>query len=219
MDVRIEPSWKEVLAPEFEKPYFEALTDFVRHEYQTKTIYPPPAKIFNAFNSCSFDRVRVVILGQDPYHGAGQAHGLCFSVNENVPLPPSLKNIYKELFSDLGIPPATSGDLQRWADQGILLLNATLTVEAGKAGSHQGRGWEEFTDAAIRALAEQRESLVFILWGAYAQKKGACIDTKKHLVLKSAHPSPFSVVNFFGSKPFSKTNTYLIEHGKQPIQW
>ena len=219
MDVRIEPSWKEVLTPEFEKMYFKALTDFVRQEYQTKTIYPPPAKIFNAFNSCPFDQMRVVILGQDPYHGAGQAHGLCFSVNDGVSIPPSLQNIYKELFSDLGVPPVPSGNLQRWADQGILLLNATLTVEAGKAGSHQVQGWEEFTDAAIRALAEQHESLVFILWGAYAQKKGAFIDAKKHLVLKSAHPSPFSAVNFFGSKPFSKTNAYLIEHGKHPIQW
>lgn len=219
MDVRIEPSWKEVLAAEFEKPYFKELTDYVRQSYQTKTVYPPPAKIFNAFNSCPFDQVRVVILGQDPYHGAGQAHGLCFSVNEGVAIPPSLQNIYKELFSDLGVPLAPNGNLQRWADQGVLLLNATLTVEAGKAGSHQGHGWEEFTDAAVRALAQKREDLVFILWGAYAQKKGAFIDSKKHLVLKSAHPSPFSAVNFFGSKHFSKTNTYLIEHGKRPIQW
>lgn len=219
MDVRIEPSWKEALAPEFEKPYFKALTDFVREEYRTKTIYPPPAKIFNAFNSCSFDQVRVVILGQDPYHGAGQAHGLCFSVNDDVAIPPSLQNIYKELFSDLGIPPASTGNLQRWADQGILLLNATLTVQAGNAGSHQGHGWEEFTDAAIRTLAEKRTELVFILWGAYAQKKGAVIDSTKHLVLKSAHPSPFSATKFFGTKPFSKTNAYLIEHGKKPIEW
>lgn len=219
MDVRIEPSWKEALAPEFEKPYFKALTDFVREEYRTKTIYPPPAKIFNAFNSCPFDQVRVVILGQDPYHGAGQAHGLCFSVNDGVVIPPSLQNIYKELFSDLGIPPASTGNLQRWADQGILLLNATLTVQAGNAGSHQGHGWEEFTDAAIRTLAEKRTELVFILWGAYAQKKGAVIDSTKHLVLKSAHPSPFSATKFFGTKPFSKTNAYLIEHGKKPIQW
>ena len=219
MDVRIEPSWKEALAPEFEKPYFKALTDFVREEYRTKTIYPPPAKIFNAFNSCSFDQVRVVILGHDPYHGAGQAHGLCFSVNDDVAIPPSLQNIYKELFSDLGIPPASTGNLQRWADQGILLLNATLTVQAGNAGSHQGHGWEEFTDAAIRTLAEKRTELVFILWGAYAQKKGAVIDSTKHLVLKSAHPSPFSATKFFGTKPFSKTNAYLIEHGKKPIEW
>ncbi len=219
MDVRIEPSWRQVLTLEFEKPYFKALTDFVRTAYQTKTVYPPPAKIFNAFNSCPFDQVRVVILGQDPYHGHGQAHGLCFSVNEGVPIPPSLQNIYKELFSDLGVPPKTNGDLQAWADQGVLLLNATLTVEAGQAGSHQGKGWEEFTDAAVRSLAEQRDELVFILWGAYAQKKGAFIDPKKHLILKAAHPSPFSATNFFGSKPFSKTNAYLIEHGKRPIQW
>lgn len=219
MDVRIEPSWKAALAEEFEKTYFKTLTDFVRQEYQTKKIYPPPSKIFNAFNSCPLDQVRVVILGQDPYHGESQAHGLCFSVNDNVRIPPSLQNIQKELGTDLGIPPTTSGNLQRWADQGILLLNATLTVEAGKAGSHQEKGWETFTDAAIRTLAEKREHLVFILWGAYAQKKGAFIDPQKHLVLKSAHPSPFSAMKFFGSKPFSKTNDYLDAHGKKPIQW
>lgn len=220
MNVQIEDSWKQRLAPEFEKDYFVKLTDFVRSEYQTTTIYPPGKLIFNAFDHCPFDKVKVVIIGQDPYHGPGQAHGLCFSVNDGVPFPPSLQNIFKEIQSDLGTPIPATGSLIRWADQGVLLLNATLTVRAHQAGSHQRRGWEEFTDAAIRVLAEQRENLVFILWGAYAQKKGAFIDRNKHLVLASAHPSPLSAYNgFFGNKHFSRTNEYLSAHGELPVAW
>jgi uracil-DNA glycosylase len=220
MDVRIETGWKERLNPEFEKPYFTQLTDFVRHEYTGKTIYPPAKLIFNAFDLCPFDKVKVVIIGQDPYHGPGQAHGLCFSVNKGVAFPPSLINIFKEIESDLGKPMPANGDLTRWADQGVLLLNATLTVRAHQAGSHQNKGWETFTDAAIRYLAEERENLVFLLWGAYAQKKGAFIDRSLHLVLSSAHPSPLSAYNgFFGNKHFSRTNQYLTEHGQTPIDW
>lgn len=219
MPVRIHPSWHEVLKDEFEKPYFKALSVFVHQEYQNKTIYPPPKLVFNAFDTTPFDKVKVVILGQDPYHGVGQAHGLCFSVNKETRMPPSLQNIYKEIHADLGLPIATHGNLQHWADQGVLLLNATLTVEADKAGSHQKKGWEEFTDAAIKALSDTREHLVFLLWGAYAQKKGAIIDTKKHFVLTAAHPSPFSVTNFYGCKHFSKTNEYLKAHGEKPIEW
>ena len=220
MNVQIEESWKQHLTPEFEKDYFIKLTEFVRSEYQTATIYPPGRFIFNAFNLCPFDKVKVVIIGQDPYHGPGQAHGLCFSVNDGVPFPPSLQNIFKEIQSDLGAPIPTSGNLTRWANQGVLLLNATLTVRAHQAGSHQRRGWEEFTDAAIRILAEQRENIVFILWGSYAQKKGAFIDRNKHLVLASAHPSPLSAYNgFFGNKHFSRTNEYLQAHGQTPIEW
>lgn len=220
MNVQIEDSWKQHLASEFEKDYFARLTEFVRTEYHTTTVYPPGRLIFNAFNLCPFDRTKVVIIGQDPYHGPGQAHGLCFSVNDGVSFPPSLQNIFKEIQSDLGIAAPATGNLTRWAEQGVLLLNATLTVRAHQAGSHQRRGWEEFTDAAIRALAEQREHLVFILWGAYAQKKGAFIDRDKHLVLTSAHPSPLSAYNgFFGNKHFSRTNAYLTEHGVAPIQW
>ena len=208
------------MAPEFEKDYFVRLTNFVRQEYQTTTVYPPGRLIFNAFNLCPFDQVKVVIIGQDPYHGPGQAHGLCFSVNDGVPFPPSLQNIFKEIQSDLGTPIPTTGNLTRWANQGVLMLNATLTVRAHQAASHQRQGWEEFTDAAIRILAEERENLVFILWGAYAQKKGAFIDRNKHLVLASAHPSPLSAYNgFFGNKHFSRANEYLIAHGQQPIQW
>ena len=220
MNVQIEESWKQHLAPEFEKDYFGRLTNFVRQEYQTTTVYPPGRLIFNAFNLCPFDQVKVVIIGQDPYHGPGQAHGLCFSVNDGVPFPPSLQNIFKEIQSDLGTPIPTTGNLTRWANQGVLMLNATLTVRAHQAASHQRQGWEEFTDAAIRALAEERENLVFILWGAYAQKKGAFIDRNKHRVLASAHPSPLSAYNgFFGNKHFSRANEYLIAHGQQPIQW
>jgi len=220
MNVQIEESWKKHLANEFEKDYFIRLTDFVRAEYRTTTIFPAGKLIFNAFNLCPFDKTKVVIIGQDPYHGPGQAHGLCFSVNDGVPFPPSLQNIFKEIQSDLGITIPASGNLTRWANQGVLLLNATLTVRAHQAGSHQRRGWEEFTDAAIRALAEQREHLVFILWGAYAQKKGAFIDRSKHLVLASAHPSPLSAYHgFFGNKHFSRANEYLIENGESPIQW
>lgn len=220
MDVKIEEGWKAELRQEFEKPYFKRLTDFVRNEYAAKTIYPPAKLIFNAFNRCPFDKVKVVIVGQDPYHAPGQANGLCFSVNAGVRLPPSLVNIYKEIEMDLGIPAPRSGNLMRWAEQGVLLLNATLTVQAHRAGSHQGKGWEEFTDAAIRCLAEEREHLVFILWGAYAQRKGAGIDANKHLILKSPHPSPLSSHRgFFGNKHFSKANAYLSAHNKKPIDW
>jgi len=215
------------LEAEFSKPYFEQLTTFVKREYVTKKIYPPPKDIFRAFNLCPFDKVEVVILGQDPYHGAGQANGLSFAVHAGVRLPPSLQNIFKELETDIGptSPEASkgtsrSGDLARWAGQGVLLLNATLTVEAHLAGSHQGKGWEAFTDAAIAALSDKREHLVFILWGNYARAKGAHIDRSKHCVIESPHPSPFSAHNgFFGSKPFSKANEYLAKHGKKPIDW
>ena len=210
MDVRIEESWKRVLAREFEKPYFVGLTDFVRNAYRTGTVYPPPGKIFAAFDRTPFDRVKVVILGQDPYHEPGQAQGLCFYVPPEVKDPPSLVNIAKEL----GHRP----DLLSWTDQGVLLLNATLTVEAHRAGSHQGKGWEVFTDAVIRALAEEREHLVFILWGSYAQKKGAFIDRRRHCVIESAHPSPLSAYRgFFGSQPFDKANAYLQSHNQSPI--
>ncbi|HIZ27214.1 uracil-DNA glycosylase [Barnesiella sp. An55] len=220
MYVRIESSWQQRLQPEFDKPYFEKLTDFVRHEYATKTVYPPGSQIFAAFDACPFDRVKVVILGQDPYHEPNQAHGLCFSVNDQIPFPPSLQNIFKEIESDLGIPVPKSGNLTRWARQGVLLLNATLTVEAHRAASHQGKGWETFTDAVIHKLAEEREHLVFILWGAYAQRKGEFIDRNRHLVLQSPHPSPLSAHRgFFGNHHFSKTNQYLVAHGIEPIQW
>lgn len=220
MNVQIEESWKQQLAHEFEQPYFVRLTDYVRREYAATTIYPPGRLIFNAFNLCPFDRVKVVIIGQDPYHGPGQAHGLCFSVNDGVKFPPSLVNIFKELQADLGVPLPLTGNLTRWAEQGVLLLNATLTVRAHQAGSHQRQGWEEFTDAAIRRLAEGRENLVFLLWGAYAQKKGAFIDRNRHLVLASAHPSPLSAYNgFFGNRHFSRANEYLAAHGKEPVNW
>ena len=220
MNVRIDPSWQQRLQSEFDKPYFEALTSFVRHEYATKTVYPPGSQIFAAFDACPFDRVKVVILGQDPYHEPNQAHGLCFSVNDQVPFPPSLQNIFKEIESDLGIPVPQSGNLTRWAQQGVLLLNATLTVEAHRAASHQGKGWETFTDAVIHKLAEERDHLVFILWGAYAQRKGEFIDRNRHLVLQSPHPSPLSAHRgFFGNHHFSQTNNYLSAHGIEPIQW
>lgn len=220
MEVALEPSWKNTLSSEFDSPYFKELAEFVRGEYLSGTIYPPPKSVFRAFELTPFEKVKVVILGQDPYHGKGQANGLCFAVNEGVALPPSLQNIFKEIESDLGTAPNRDGDLSRWAKQGVLLLNATLTVRANTAGSHQGKGWELFTDAAIRALSEGREHLVFILWGNYAKAKGAHIDREKHLVIESAHPSPFSASSgFFGSKPFSKTNEYLAEHGEEPIDW
>lgn len=220
MNVKIEESWKAQLQKEFGKPYFDELTAFVRQEYANKKVYPPAGLIFNAFDKCPFNEVKVVIVGQDPYHEPGQAHGLCFSVTDEVALPPSLMNIYKEIHADLGKPIPRSGNLERWAEQGVLLLNATLTVQAHRAGSHQGKGWEIFTDAAIRQLALVRENLVFILWGAYAQRKGAEIDTNRHLVLKSPHPSPLSAHRgFFGNKHFSKANEYLQAHGKQPIDW
>ncbi len=221
MSVKIESSWKEVLKEEFEKEYFRQLTEFVRNEYSGNTpIYPPARLIFNAFDHCPFDKVKVVILGQDPYHGAGQANGLCFSVNKGIQFPPSLMNIFKEIANDTGAPLPQDGDLTRWSDQGVLLLNATLTVRAAQAGSHQRRGWEEFTDAAIRHLASLRENIVFILWGSYAQKKGSFIDRGKHLVLTSPHPSPLSAYQgFFGNHHFSRANQYLKEHGKAPIIW
>ena len=220
MEVRIDQSWKEHLQTEFDKPYFKALTDFVRDEYAHGPVYPPGKLIFNAFDLCPFNKVKVVIIGQDPYHEPGQAHGLCFSVNDGVPFPPSLRNIFKEISDDLGKPVPPSGDLTRWARQGVLLLNATLTVRAGMAGSHQGRGWEEFTDAVIRELNTGRDGLVFILWGGYAKKKGAMIDRSRHLVLSSAHPSPLSAYNgFFGNHHFSQTNNWLISHGESPIEW
>lgn len=220
MKVIIEESWEKVLQPDFDKPYFKELTDFVRSEYAATTIYPPASLIFNAFNLCPFDKVKVVIIGQDPYHGPGQAHGLCFSVNDGVQFPPSLQNIFKEIKSDLDIPIPTSGNLTRWAEQGVLLLNATLTVRAHSAGSHQKKGWETFTDSVIRILAEQKENLVFILWGAYAQKKGAFIDNNRHLILSSAHPSPLSAYNgFFGNHHFSLTNEWLQKHGIDTINW
>lgn len=219
MDVKIESSWKERLQPEFEKPYFKELTDFVRNEYKTAKVFPPPKDIFRAFDLCPFDKVKVVILGQDPYHGPNQANGLCFAVHHGVATPPSLQNIFKEIENDLGRPANRDADLSRWATQGVLLLNATLTVRAGQAGSHQHKGWEEFTDAAIRALNDEREHLVFMLWGNYAKQKGAHVDFSKHLILESAHPSPFSADRFFGNKHFSKANEYLKEHGETPIEW
>ena len=220
MNVRIESSWQQRLQSEFDKPYFENLTAFVRHEYATKTVYPPGSQIFAAFDACPFDQVKVVILGQDPYHEPRQEHGLCFSVNDHIPFPPSLQNIFKEIESDLGIPVPRSGNLTRWAQQGVLLLNATLTVEAHRAASHQGRGWETFTDAVIHKLAEEREHLVFILWGSYAQRKGDFIDRSRHLVLQSPHPSPLSAHRgFFGNHHFSQTNQYLEAHGIEPIRW
>lgn len=220
MEIRIEESWKRELAEEWEKDYFVHLTQFVREEYATKQIFPPGRQIFAAFNSTPFHEVKVVILGQDPYHDVGQANGLCFSVNDGIQFPPSLRNIFKEIESDIGTPVPPSGDLSRWAKQGVLLLNATLTVEAHRAGSHQRHGWEQFTDSVIAHLAEHRDNLVFILWGSYAIGKGAFIDRNRHLVLTSVHPSPLSAHRgFFGNHHFSRTNQYLIEHGKTPIEW
>lgn len=219
-DIRLEASWKNALAKAFEEPSFQAVTEFVRSAYLAKTVYPPPAQIFHAMDACPFDKVRVVILGQDPYHGRGQAHGLSFSVPDGVPPPPSLQNIFKEIHDDIGAPIPTSGSLDRWAHQGVLLLNATLTVEAGQAGSHQGKGWEPFTDAIIRALSNKREHLVFMLWGRYAQQKTSLIDASRHLILQAPHPSPFSAYSgFFGCKHFSKANRYLAEHKLEPIEW
>ena len=220
MNVRIDESWRERLQSEFDAPYFALLTDFVRHEYATTRVYPPGSQMFAAFDACTFDKVKVVILGQDPYHEPGQAHGLCFSVNDGVPFPPSLQNIFKEIHDDIGTPVPMSGDLTRWANQGVLLLNATLTVRAHQAGSHQNKGWEQFTDAVIHRLAQERENLVFILWGSYAQRKGEFIDRSRHLVLQSPHPSPLSAHRgFFGNRHFSRTNEYLTAHGIEPILW
>ena len=220
MEVRIDHTWKEVLQPEFDKPYFELLTSFVRREYTTKQCFPPAALIFNAFDSCPFDKVRVVIIGQDPYHDTGQAHGLCFSVNDGVRIPPSLDNIYKEIQRDLGKPAPPSGNLTRWAQQGVLLLNATLTVEAHKPGSHQNKGWEELSDAAIRELNSRRQNIVYMLWGAYAQRKGQFINRQQNLVLTAPHPSPLSAFKgFIGCGHFSKANAYLTQHGLPAIDW
>lgn len=220
MDVKIEPSWKAVLADEFEKPYFSLLTSFVRKEYQTKQVFPPASLIFNAFNLCPFDKVKVVIIGQDPYHEVGQAHGLCFSVNDGVKFPPSLVNIFKEIERDYGKPMPQSGNLVRWANQGVFLLNATLTVCQGAAGSHQNKGWEEFTDRVIKEISDRKEHVVFLLWGSYAQRKGLVIDEKKHLVLKAVHPSPLSAYRgFIGCGHFRKANDYLTQHGETPIEW
>lgn len=220
MDIKIEESWKRRLADEFEQPYFADLARFVRHEYVHGICYPPGRLIFNAFNLCPFERVKVVIIGQDPYHEPGQAEGLCFSVADGVPPPPSLQNIFKEIEMDVGTPPPPSGSLRRWAAQGVLLLNATLTVRIHEAGSHQGRGWERFTDAVIARLSAEREHLVFLLWGSYAQRKGAVIDRSRHLVLRSAHPSPLSAYRgFFGNHHFSLANDYLERVGERPITW
>lgn len=220
MNVKIEESWKSALAPEFDKDYFVRLTDFVRAEYLSgKQIYPAPANIFNAFNLCPLDRVKVVMIGQDPYHEPGQAHGLCFSVLPPTPVPPSLANIYKEIENDLGRPSVTHGDLTHWARQGVLMLNATLTVRAHAAASHVGRGWEQFTDAVIRTVAT-RENVVYMLWGSYAQRKAEFVDAQKNLILKSVHPSPLSAHRgFFGNHHFSRANEYLAAHGRAPIEW
>jgi len=220
MEIKLEPSWKAALAAEFSQPYFTNLTKTVRESYLDRAVFPPPKYIFNAFDLCPFDRVKVVILGQDPYHGRGQAHGLSFSVPEGIAVPPSLKNIYKEIKSDLGTAVPETGNLERWAKQGVLLLNATLTVEASKPASHQGLGWETFTDAVIKTISDQKEHVVFLLWGKYAQAKESLIDESKHLVLKAPHPSPFSAhTGFFGCKHFSQTNHYLEGHSLTPIEW
>lgn len=221
MDVKIEESWKSRLKCEFEKPYFENLITFVKTAYKSTICYPPGALIFNAFDKCPFDKTRVVILGQDPYHGPRQANGLSFSVNDGVTFPPSLINIFKELNDDLGVPFPKSGNLERWAEQGVLLLNSTLTVQAASAGSHQNKGWEQFTDAVIQCINDEKEGVVFMLWGKYAQDKGKIIDTKRHFVLKSKHPSPMSA-NFggwFGNKHFSQANNYLKSRGVAEIEW
>lgn len=220
MKVRIEPSWEQLLQPEFDQPYFEELTGFVRQEYASKRIFPPASLIFNAFDQCPLSSVKVVIIGQDPYHGPGQAHGLCFSVQPGIEIPPSLVNIFKEIEQDLGIPKPSNGDLTRWARQGVLLLNATLTVEAHQAGSHQGKGWERFTDAVISRLSAHKKNLVFMLWGSYAQKKGAVINAEEHLILKAVHPSPLSAYRgFLGCGHFSAANNYLQQQNQTPVNW
>ncbi|MHA7877537.1 MAG: uracil-DNA glycosylase [Bacteroidota bacterium] len=220
MRVKIAESWRVHLEEEFLQPYFEALVEFVRAAYRNHSVYPPAKDILRAFALCSFEQTKVVILGQDPYHGPGQAHGLCFSVQEGMPIPPSLANIFTEIHNELGTPMPTTGNLERWAQQGVLLLNATLTVQARKPGSHQNKGWEQFTDAVIRTLSQKKAHIVFLLWGAYAQQKENLIDGQKHLVLKSSHPSPYSVNRgFFGNQHFKKTNAYLVQKGLQAIQW
>lgn len=220
MNVKIESSWGERLKAEFEKEYFQQLVEFVKSEYLSHKVYPPGKQIFNAFDHCHFDQTKVVIIGQDPYHGSGQAHGLCFSVNEGIPMPPSLVNIFKEIKDDLNLPIPPNGSLVRWADQGVLLLNATITVRASTPGSHQNKGWESFTDAVIKAVSDEKENVVFLLWGSYAQRKGAIIDRARHHVLESPHPSPFAAHRgFFGNKHFSKTNEYLASKGLEIIDW
>ena len=220
MDVKIEDSWKNRLKDEFKQPYFSGLIEFVKGEYKSNIVYPPGPEIFHAFDKCSFDDVKVVILGQDPYHGKGQANGLAFSVHDGITMPPSLKNIFKEIQEDTGKPVPSSGNLERWASQGVLLLNATLTVRAGQPGSHQNKGWEIFTDSVIRNIAEEKEKIVFLLWGAYAQKKGGIIDTNRHYVLKAPHPSPYSANSgFFGCRHFSLCNHYLKENNLREIEW
>ena len=219
-EVRIAQDWKEVLNEEFSKPYFEELVDFVKGEYATGTVYPAGSNIFRAFDKCPFDKIKVVIIGQDPYHGPGQANGLCFSVGRGVQFPPSLQNIFKEVQSDIGTPIPESGELDRWAEQGVLLLNAVLTVRAHQAASHAGHGWERFTDAVVRAIAERKEHVVYMLWGSYAQKKGAIANPNNNLILKAVHPSPLSAYRgFFGCKHFSEANRYLESVGKTPIEW
>lgn len=220
MDVRIADDWKTLLADEFDKPYFRSLVEFVRSEYASTTIYPKGGNIFRAFDKCPVDKLKVVIIGQDPYHGEGQANGLCFSVAQGVPFPPSLQNIFKEVNSDTGAAIPTSGELDRWAEQGVLLLNSVLTVRAHQAASHAGRGWEQFTDAVVRAIAQNKSGIVYMLWGSYAQKKGAIASAASNLILKSVHPSPLSSYRgFFGCRHFSKANQYLVEQGKEPIVW
>lgn len=220
MNVRIHPEWRELLQDEFDAPYFSSLVEFVRHEYASTVVYPAGANIFRALDLCPPSRVKVVIIGQDPYHGDGQANGLCFSVDDGILFPPSLRNIFKEIASDLGKPIPTSGNLARWAEQGVLLLNSTLTVRAHQAASHAGHGWEQFTDAVVRTLAQRREGIVYMLWGNYAQRKGAIVNAERNLVLRCAHPSPLSAHNgFFGSRHFSKANAYLTAHGLSPIEW
>src|SRR3989339_1927215 len=218
-DVKIDPTWKKVLRGEFQKPYWEGLTEFVRNQYLSGKVYPPAKNIFRAFDLCPLDKVKVVIVGQDPYHGEKQANGLSFAVNDGITLPPSLKNIYKEIHDDLGITPSSSGDLSRWARQGVLMLNSVLTVLANKPASHSGMGWEQFTDAAIQSLNTNRSHIVYLLWGKYARTKGEVIDRDKNLVLTCAHPSPYSATNFFGNHHFSKCNEHLVENSISPIDW
>ena len=220
MDVRIAEDWKEILKDEFSKPYFEELVSFVKQEYASGEVFPAGRNIFRAFDKCPFDKLKVVIIGQDPYHGEGQANGLCFSVSEGVPFPPSLKNIFKEVSDDIGTPIPRSGELDRWAEQGVLMLNAVLTVRAHNAASHAGRGWEKFTDAVVKAIAERKQGVVYMLWGSYAQRKGAIANPKQNLILHAVHPSPLSAYRgFFGCKHFSQANNYLVSIGKEPIQW
>ena len=221
MDIKMHSSWKPVLNEEFEKPYFKDLITFVKSEYATKVCYPKGSQIFSAFDHCHFDQVKVVIIGQDPYHGPNQANGLCFSVNDGIPFPPSLQNIFKEIETDLNLPIPKTGNLERWADQGVFLLNATLTVRQAEAGSHQGKGWEKFTDAVIKQISAEKENVVFLLWGGFAQKKAALIDASKHHILKSGHPSPLSANRgfWFGNKHFSQTNEFLKSKGMKEIEW